>query len=80
MEAIEVEIRKGRRKEIQPISFTCKGRTYRIVSIGRRWGAAKGEHILVMDTHDRTYHLFYAREDSQWYWVTSDNNPAKTPV
>ncbi len=80
MEVIEVELRKGHRKEIEPISFICKGRTYQIVSIGRRWGAKRGDHILVMDAGDRTYHLFYAREDAQWHWVTSDNNPAETPV
>ena len=80
MEVVEVELRKGHRKEVEPISFVCKGRTYRIVSIGRRWNAEKGEHILVMDADDRTYHLFYAQEDAQWYWVNTNYNPFVTPV
>jgi len=80
MESIEVNLRRGRRKKVEPISFVCKGRTYQIVSVGRRWGARKGDHILVMDADDRTYHLFYALEDEQWYWVNSDFDPYATPI
>jgi hypothetical protein len=56
------------------------GCTYQIVSIGRRWKIGKDEHILVMDARNRAYHLFLARDDAQWYWVNSDDNPAVTAV
>ncbi|MBG7609623.1 MAG: hypothetical protein IZT55_02030 [Anaerolineae bacterium] len=80
MEAIEVKLRQGLRKEIDPASFTCKGRTYHIVSIGRRWEGAKSEHMLVMDAQSRAYHIFYVREDAQWYWLPDNNNPTSTPM
>jgi hypothetical protein len=80
MKSIEVDLRRGHRKKAEPVSFVCKGRTYQIVSIGRRWKIGKDEHILVMDARNRAYHLFLARDDAQWYWVNSDDNPAVTAV
>lgn len=80
MEAIELKLRKGRRQAIEPTSFICKGRVYQVASIGRRWQGEKGQHILVMDAHNRAYHVFLDESENQWYWIKGLDNPTVSMV
>jgi hypothetical protein len=75
MEAIEVKLRKRPQQKKEPESFICKGRVYRVESIGRRWQGEQGMHILVMDARNQVYHLFFHESKHQWYWIKSLDSP-----
>ena len=48
-----------------------------IMDVGRRWETDDGIHILVMDYHHQTYHLFFQILDLSWYLVRDIKPPAE---
>ena len=69
MERIEITTRFTRDGSLVPIDFTINDQTIQILNIGRRWETDDGQHILVMDARENTYHLFFQLSDLSWYQV-----------
>lgn len=76
MEKIDLTVRYTPEGAIIPQQFTGNKGTVQIRDIGRRWKTAEGNHILVMDYQNQTYHLFYEWESSCWYLVR-DRKPSR---
>ncbi len=73
---IEVTARFDRRGKAIPTEFERDGISFPIVSVGRRWKEADGEHILVMVApDDSVYELLYIRDDGGWELVKSHIDP-----
>lgn len=63
MQVIEVEANPGPDGACFPRSFVYQGQHFQVDSIGRRWQAEDGEHVLVMiQPNDRVFELVYARD------------------
>ncbi len=69
MERIEITTRFTRDGVLVPIDFTLGETTIPVLDIGRRWEDEGGQHILVMDAQQRTYHLLFKLSDLSWYLV-----------
>ena len=69
MEKIEITTRFTRDGKLVPIDFTPGEETIQIQNVGRRWETDEGQHILVMDFQENTYHLFFQLSDLSWYLV-----------
>jgi hypothetical protein len=66
MEKIDVTAHFTPDGHVSPVSFTWQGKLYRVDSIGRRWKAKDGLHILVMTPGNRAYHLVFKDADNTW--------------
>lgn len=65
--AIDVVWKRGGGGEIRPVSFDWEEIRYTVDSVGRRWKADDGEHILVMvQPNDRVVELLFINEDGSW--------------
>jgi hypothetical protein len=69
MEKIEITTRFRADGSLVPLEFTAENRTIRVLDVGRQWETEGGRHLLVMDTQQNTYHLFFQLSDLGWYWV-----------
>jgi hypothetical protein len=78
MEKIEVTARFGPDGSIVPLDFSLQGEQFQVFDVGRQWGTDEGKHILVMDVHQRTYHLFLRFSDLTWYRI-KDIKPSPLP-
>lgn len=67
MQTIEVTAHFDEGGKIMPLSFTWKSSRYQIESVGRRWSAEDGQHILVMVPGGRIFELLFACKESRWY-------------
>jgi hypothetical protein len=76
MERIEVTARVNQQGLGIPFSFTWKGITYQVDSVGRRWVDEEGEHILVMVRPDnQVFELLYDAECDVWGMVKKHEPP-----
>lgn len=75
MDTIEVTARFDSQGQVTPISFTWQGIVYTVESIGRRWEAKDGLHILVMDHNNRAYHLVFNEKASTWKLIRGTEIP-----
>jgi len=66
-ESTNVTARFDPQGKIIPLSFTWRGSTYTVDSIGRRWQDEAGLHILVMAPAEQVYELVYAPGEQHWY-------------
>jgi hypothetical protein len=69
MEAVEVIARFEADGKIFPTSFTWKGQTYPVISVGRRWTDSDGQHILVMVPGDNVFELLFNPSAGIWQLV-----------
>ena len=80
-EAIEVSARFDRSGKAIPTEFVRDGVKFPIISVGRRWKEADGEHILVMVAPDEGVHeLLYIPGDGRWQLVKSHVDPRNRMV
>jgi hypothetical protein len=71
VEVIEVNSDPGPDGVRFPRSFVYLGQEFQIDSIGRRWQADGGEHVLVMiQPNDRVFELLHAGGFGTWYAVS----------
>ena len=75
MDTVEVTARFDPQGNITPISFIWQGQVYTVASIGRRWQAKDGMHILVMVQGNRAYHLVYNDTSSTWKLIRGTEIP-----
>jgi len=75
MDTIEVTARFDSQGNITPISFTWQGIVYTVESIGRRWEAKDGLHMLVMVIGNRAYHLVFNEKASTWKLIRGTEIP-----
>ena len=66
MDEIEVTARLIPKGGIFPVSFKWQEKIFKVDSIGRRWDAKDGEHILVMDMDSRVFHLVFNSAKTTW--------------
>lgn len=71
MQQIEVVARFNDRGNVIPQHFTWKGRSYAVVSTGRRWDNGDGQHILALTSNGQTFELIYVRSENHWYLARS---------
>ena len=77
-EPIEVTARIDRCGKAIPTEFVCNEQTFPIVSVGRRWKEADGEHILVMVAPENVVHeLLHIPADGRWQLIKSHIDPRK---
>ena len=69
MEKIDITTRFTRDGRLVPIDFGLGEVTIQVLNIGRSWETDAGQHILVMDSQEKTYHLFFQLSDLSWYLV-----------
>ena len=69
MERIEITTRFTRDGSLIPIDFRLGEKTIQILNIGRSWESEAGQHILVMDYQENTYHLFFQLSNLSWYLI-----------
>ena len=69
MEKIEITTRFTRDGKLIPIDFTLGDETIQVINIGRRWQSDQGQHFLVMDVREKTYHLLFQLSDLSWYRI-----------
>ncbi|HDD55022.1 MAG TPA: hypothetical protein ENG59_02105 [Chloroflexi bacterium] len=69
MEKIEITTRFSGDGKLIPLEFSLGEKTIGILNIGRQWQTKEGKHILVMDTHHNTYHLYFELADLSWYLI-----------
>ncbi|MGD2157444.1 MAG: hypothetical protein PVG32_11275 [Anaerolineales bacterium] len=79
MELIEATVRFNSDGEITPLSFVWRGRSYTVVSTGRRWQAKDGVHILVMGPGDKVYHLLFSPEEMRWKILIDEQSLSGPP-
>ena len=78
---IEVTARFGRDGKAIPTEFVWEGTRFLVVSVGRRWKEADGEHILVMVAPDDSVHeLLYAPAEGRWQLTKSHVDPRSRMV
>lgn len=75
MEKIDVTARFSPDGVVSPVNFTWEGRTYRVDSIGRRWKAKDGLHMLVMTPGNRAYHLVFNDRENTWGLIRGTEIP-----
>ena len=75
MEKIDVTARFTPKGLVIPVSFTWQGQLYQVDSIGRRWKAKDGLHILVMTPGNRAYHLIFNDIDNTWMLIRGTEVP-----
>lgn len=78
MEKIEITTRFTRDGSLVPIDFTLSEQTIQVLNIGRRWETDEGQHILVMDFQENTYHLYFQLSDLSWYLIKDMKSSSKT--
>jgi len=71
MDEIEVTARFLPGRGVLPLSFRWQEKIFKVDSIGRRWDAKDGEHILVMDMDSRVFHLVYNSDQTTWHLIRS---------
>ena len=69
MDEIEVTARFISKGGIFPVSFKWQEKIFKVDSIGRRWDAKDGEHILVMDMDSKVFHLVYNSAKTAWQLI-----------
>lgn len=67
MDAIEVTADFDAAGRATPLRFSWKGRSYRVMSTGRRWQDEQGQHTLVMVAGEKVYDLVFAACEGRWY-------------
>jgi hypothetical protein len=78
---IEVTARFDRGGKAIPTEFVRNGVSFPVVSVGRRWREADGEHILVMVSPDDSVHeLLYTWDEGRWELVKSHVDPRNRMV
>ena len=75
METIEVTARFDTQGNITPLSFVLQGRLYQVDSVGRRWEAKDGMHILVMIPGNRAHHLVFNYKSLTWTLLRGTETP-----
>jgi hypothetical protein len=76
-ETINVTAKFDERGRISPLRFIWREKHFRVDATGRRWADEEGQHILVMDTRRRVFHLLYEPQASLWYLVRGSAMPGK---
>jgi len=71
MDEIEVTARFLPGKGVIPLRFKWQEKVYKIDSVGRRWNATDGNHILVMDMESQVFHLVYNSDQMTWHLFQS---------
>lgn len=69
MEEIDITTRFSKEGKLIPLEFTLGEDKILILNIGRQWETEEGKHVLVMDPHQNTYHLFFSLGDMRWYLI-----------
>jgi hypothetical protein len=82
MEKIEVTVRRDTKTgAFTPTSFIWKGKVYIVDSVGRRWQADDGEHILVLTLPEKyAFELVYSVGDGSWGLVRGHDRPTVRTV
>lgn len=75
MEKIEITTRFSKQGTLLPQEIRIGEEVIPIRDIGRQWGTEEGQHILVMDARETTYHLFFKTADLSWYWIKDLKDP-----
>jgi hypothetical protein len=75
MEKIEITTRFSLEGALVPLDFTVQEQKIAVLNIGRQWETQEGRHILVMDAHENTYHLFFKLADLSWYLIRDLGGP-----
>jgi len=75
MERINVTANSTLTGQVNPVSFIWQGRAYSIASIGRRWQAKDGLHMLVMTPENRAFHLVFNDQENAWYLIRGGEVP-----
>lgn len=66
MEAVAVKAKFDEQGQVLPLSFTWRGREYLVETVGRRWSAENGQHMLVMVPSGRMFELVFLPQESRW--------------
>ena len=66
METVEVTATFDTEGKITPLNFIWGGRAYKVESIGRRWQAKDGLHVLVMVSGNQDFHLIFSPTEVVW--------------
>lgn len=61
----------GEDGSVRPLAFEWKGRRRKVASLGRRWQAEDGEHLLVMTPEGRVFELAYEEATGDWWLCRS---------
>ena len=80
MEHIEAVVRFNPEGGITPLSFVWRGRTYEVLSTGRRWQAKDGLHILVMVPGEKVHHLLFSPEEVRWKILINEQSLGGPPA
>jgi hypothetical protein len=75
MDPIQVKVRYDQAGNIIPVRFEWRGQSYLVESIGRRWQAKDGLHILVMVPSGRAFHLRFDASQPAWYLLRGSEIP-----
>ncbi|MBS1250643.1 MAG: hypothetical protein MAG431_02237 [Chloroflexi bacterium] len=75
MKKIEATAQFTEKGKIIPISFKVGKSTYRVHNLGRQWETEMGRHFLVMDMHQKTYHLIFNPQESVWRLGSGSQSP-----
>lgn len=75
MKKIEITTRFRRDGTLVPLEFSLDEQVIQLLDVGRQWETPEGKHMLVMDFHETTYHLFFQLSDLSWYLIR-DIKPA----
>ena len=75
MESIQVNARFTPDGAARPLNFEWRGQVYRVDSIGRRWQGQDGQHILVLVTGGRAFHLLFKAGPQTWHLVRGGEIP-----
>ena len=79
MKTIEVTAQFTETGEIIPLNFNEGNNLRRVYSAGRHWENELGKHFLVMDIHQKKYHLIFNTQEYIWYLADGSQSP-KVPV
>lgn len=80
MEAIDVTAEFDSQGRVTPMSFKWCGRSYRVISTGRQWGAEDGHHVLVMTAGDKVFHLCFVSGEGRWYLINISNSVTNSVI
>lgn len=76
MESIRVRAVFDPDGSITPLAFTLHEVEHSVESVGRRWQAEDGLHILVMTYDRQVHHLLFAPAQALWYFLPRPMPPA----
>ncbi len=76
MEKIKVTAQFNPDGSLIPIEFSLENESIRVLDVGRQWESEEGKHILVMDYHHHTHHLYFNIQDLTWYLIQDIKPPA----